>query len=56
MIDDYLPEPTKEFGQIYSLYELMDDPELLNTIIERIPVSQLDSLGITYKIGNNRLV
>ena len=54
-INDYLPEPTREFGQTYSLYELMDDPELLNTIIERIPVSQLDSLGITYKMGSDKV-
>ena len=53
IINDYLPEPTEEFGQIYSLYDLMADPELLNAIIERIPVSQLDSLGITYAVGNN---
>ena len=52
-INDYLPKPTDEFGQTYSLYDLMDDPEKLNKIIERIPVSQLDSLGITYKVGSH---
>ena len=31
----------------------MADPEILNNIIERIPVSQLDSLGITYKTQNS---
>ena len=52
IIDDYLPEPTEEFGSDYSLYDLMADRTLLENIITRIPVSQLDSLGVTYKVGN----
>ena len=53
IINDYLPEPTDEFGQTYSLYDLMADRKLLENIITRIPVSQLDSLGITYTVGNS---
>lgn len=52
IINDYLPEPTEEFGKTYSLYDLMADQKLLENIITRIPVSQLDSLGVTYKVGN----
>ncbi|WP_077214971.1 hypothetical protein [Bacillus dakarensis] len=52
IISDYLPEPTDEFGESYSLYDLMADPEMLENIVSRIPVSQLDSLGVTYTVGN----
>lgn len=55
IINDYLPEPTEEFGQTYSLYDLMADRKLLENIITRIPVSQLDSLGITYKVADTDL-
>lgn len=52
-VSDYLPKPTKEFGQTYSLYDLMDPKHnYLEDIISQIPVSQLDSLGVTYSIGN----
>lgn len=44
----YLPKPDKVFGQRTTLYELMADSKLLETIMHRIPVGELDSLGITY--------
>lgn len=53
IISDYIKEPTGEFGQTYSLYDLMADQTLLENVISRIPVSQLDSLGITYAVGNS---
>lgn len=52
-VSDYLSKPTKEFGQTYSLYDLMDPKHnYLEDIISQIPVSQLDSLGVTYSVGN----
>lgn len=53
IINDYLPKPAKEFGQIYTLYDLMSDQKLLETIISRIPVSELDSLGVTYGVSKD---
>ena len=56
IINDYLPKPTDEFGQRLSLYELMSDPKHLENILRHIPVSQLDSLGIIYDLGNTATV
>lgn len=44
----YLPKADKAFGKPVTLYALMADSKLLETVMTRIPVSELDSLGITY--------
>lgn len=45
--DNYIDDiESGVFNQEYSLYELMADPALMESIISQIPVSQLDKLGI----------
>ncbi|OKL37643.1 hypothetical protein [Domibacillus mangrovi] len=54
LINDYIPEfEQKNFGQTVTLYDLMQDQEVLESILRQIPVSQLDSLGITYAVADN---
>lgn len=48
IINDYVTVSPEIFGQAYSLYDLMADKTLLESIVTHIPVSQLDTLGITY--------
>jgi hypothetical protein len=50
ILNDYIePIPKNIFGKTKTLYELMKDPQLLEFVISRIPVSQLNRLGITYE-------
>lgn len=51
-VSDYLTKPDKIFGQQTTLRELMQDPKLLNTIVSRIPVTELDTLGLIYSLGS----
>ncbi|QHE53617.1 Ig-like domain-containing protein [Pontibacillus sp. HMF3514] len=44
--NDYVPEITDNFGKIVSLYELMKDPEIMEDVLEQIPVSELDRIGV----------
>ncbi len=44
--NDYVPEITDNFGEIVSLYELMKDPEIMEDVLEQIPVSELDRIGV----------
>jgi len=51
-VNDYLTKPDKIFGQQTTLRDLMQDPKLLNTIVTRIPVTELDTLGVIYSLGS----
>jgi len=51
-VNDYLTKPDKIFGQQTTLRALMEDPKLLNTIVTRIPVTELDTLGVIYSLGS----
>ena len=51
-VNDYLAKPDKIFGQQTTLRALMEDPKLLNTIVTRIPVTELDTLGVIYSLGS----
>ncbi|PSL48435.1 hypothetical protein B0H94_10435 [Salsuginibacillus halophilus] len=53
IIDDYITDDSSHFGQTYTLYELMEDETLLQEIVEELPASQLDHLGVTYANRNN---
>lgn len=46
--NDYVPEITDVFGKTISFYDLMKDPTLLQQIIEQIPLSELDRIGVFY--------
>lgn len=52
----YLPKPDKVFGETKTLYELMADTKLLNTIMTRIPVSEFESaLGVSFSYINSTI-
>lgn len=51
-VNDYIAKPDKIFGQQTTVYELMQDPKLLQTIASHIPVTELDTLGIIYSLGS----
>lgn len=51
-VNDYLTKPDKIFGQKTTLRALMEDSKLLNTIVTRIPVTELDTLGVIYSLGS----
>lgn len=51
-VNDYIPKVDKIFGQQTTVYNLMQDPKLLQTIASQMPVSELDKLGIIYTLGN----
>lgn len=44
--NDYVPEITDVFGKRISLYELMQNPDLMSQVLEQIPVSELDRIGV----------
>lgn len=44
--NDYVPEITDVFGKRISLYELMQQPDLMRQVLEQIPVSELDRIGV----------
>ena len=44
--NDYVPEITDVFGTKISLYELMQQPDLMSQVLEQIPVSELDRIGV----------
>jgi len=44
--NDYVPEITEEFGSTVSLYDLMKDPEVMENVLEQIPVSELNRIGV----------
>ena len=50
-VNDYITPPDKIFGQQISVFELMQDPNLLQTIASQIPVTELDKLGVMYSLG-----
>jgi len=45
---DYVPEISPIFGTTISFYDLMKDPTSLQQIIEQIPLSELDRIGVFY--------
>lgn len=47
-INDYIGPIPNHFGETYSLYNLMEDEELLEQVIKQMPVSQLDRLSVKY--------
>ena len=51
-VNDYIAKPDKIFGQSTSVYNLMQDPKLLQTIASQIPVTELDTLGVMYDLGD----
>ncbi|MCA0971505.1 hypothetical protein LCM20_12940 [Halobacillus litoralis] len=44
--NEYVPEITDIFGERVSLYELMQQPDLMRQVLEQIPVSELDRIGV----------
>ena len=50
IIDDYIDRSNVDdvFGKQYTLLELMEDETLLETILERISVEDLDKIGVHY--------
>lgn len=46
--NDYVPEITEVFGKTISFYDLMKDPTMLQQIVEQIPLSELDRIGVFY--------
>jgi hypothetical protein len=46
--NDYVPEISPIFGKTVSFYDLMKDPTSLQQIIEQIPLSELDRIGVFY--------
>jgi len=47
--DRYIESIPDVFGETYRLYDLMEDPELLEEVITQIPVSKLNTLGVSYE-------
>jgi hypothetical protein len=47
--DDYINEKQDVFGKTYTLYQLMEDPKLLEDIISVMSVGELDKIGVHYK-------
>lgn len=56
IIEDYIIEPDTIFGTTVSLYTLMEDPELVARILEYMPASDFEKLGITYKLNSTQTV
>lgn len=52
-VNDYIPKADKIFGQQTTVYNLMQDPKLLQTIASQMPVTELDKLGIIYTLGSS---
>lgn len=44
--NDYVPQITNSFGRTISLYELMRNQQILRDVLEQIPVSELDRIGV----------
>lgn len=44
--NEYVPDITDNFGSTVSLYELMRDPEIMQDVLEQIPVSELNRIGV----------
>ncbi|SDJ22916.1 hypothetical protein [Salimicrobium halophilum] len=47
-VNNYVPEITNVFGTTLSLYELLSNPDLMQQILEQIPVSELNRIGVFY--------
>lgn len=49
IVNDYIDSSNaSSFGKKYTLYQLMKDKTTLENIISKIPVDDLDTLGVTY--------
>lgn len=51
-VNDYIAKPANIFGQETTVYDLMNNPNMLQTIASQMPVTDLDTLGITYSLGS----
>lgn len=51
-VNDYITKPDRIFGQKTTVYDLMSDPNMLQTIASQMPVTELDTLGVTYSLGS----
>ncbi|ADH98468.1 pectate lyase-like adhesive domain-containing protein [Salisediminibacterium selenitireducens] len=52
IVNDYIGDIPDHFGETYTLYEMMEDPELLEEVVSLVPVGELNRLGVSY---TNRL-
>lgn len=51
-VNDYITKPDRIFGQQTTVYDLMSNPNMLQTIASQMPVTDLDTLGVTYSLGS----